>query len=215
MVQLGGFVLERLLVCALGWESVYRLAGLVLAAGWAGSHLVDPAAATEKHRAALKTSGASYCASICHAALVTVRGCGHLAVLLGGASEAAKLSIDAAPAGSSVEREQQAILVSCHLFLGYLLVDLCHVVAHYPALGGLDMLAHHGIFIFCAAGAGYCRVLGFAFSWLIIGEASTVLLGVRWLLINTGRGESAGMVAANVLFGAHALSLLDLRARRA
>ena len=141
-----------------------------------------------------------------------------------------------------------------HLFLSYLLVDLCHIIAKFPTLvrgpglkvstpaqtkhpgwylefefqttqGGADMLAHHGLFIFCAAACGGCRVLGFAFGWLIIGEvrqclsvvfplpswlrqclfladfqASTVLLGVRWLLINTGRGGSAAMAVANACF---------------
>ena len=46
------------------------------------------------------------------------------------------------------------------------------------------------------------QVLAFSFSWLILAEASTVWMGIRWLLINTGRGDSTAMHIANACFGA-------------
>jgi hypothetical protein len=99
------------------------------------------------------------------------------------------------------------------------------------------MIAHHFIFIFCSLVCGKLRVLGFAFSWLIIGELSTgmhphthtravlkqllglpdvdplcgccaVLLGIRWFLIKSGRGASSWMRWTN---GAFALTFFATR----
>jgi hypothetical protein len=67
-----------------------------------------------------------------------------------------------------------AIEQTNHLFLSYLLIDLCHMLASFPRLGGFDMIAHHTVFITCSMVCGILRVLPFPFAWLILGELSTI-----------------------------------------
>lgn len=116
--------------------------------------------------------GPSYFVSIMHATIVGVRGVFHATSLLGAPSNV-KL-VMAAAHGTQWAETLSAIEQTNHLFLSYLLVDLCHMLASFPRLGGLDMIAHHVVFIVCSAVCGSLRVLPFPFAWLILGELSTI-----------------------------------------
>ena len=50
--------------------------------------------------------------------------------------------------------ELRGVELSNHFFLSYLLYDIWHIMLAYPKLGGLDMLAHHALFIGCALTCG-------------------------------------------------------------
>ena len=76
------------------------------------------------------------------------------------------------------------------VFFGYMMDDLAHVLARYPKLGKMDMVAHHLVFIVCSILAGYAQIFVFPFSWLLIGELSTPLLTVKWFLRQSGLGQS-------------------------
>ncbi|CAN8075787.1 unnamed protein product [Agarophyton chilense] len=84
---------------------------------------------------------------------------------------------------------------------GYLLTDLLHIIAQYPQLGKMDIVMHHVAFLACAISAGYYSLHPFAFSWLIIGEASTPFLNARWFLIRAGKGSTRYFRAIEAMFG--------------
>ena len=50
------------------------------------------------------------------------------------------------------------------VFFGYMIDDLAHVLARYPKLGKMDMVAHHLVFIVCSILAGYAQIFVFPFS---------------------------------------------------
>ena len=86
------------------------------------------------------------------------------------------------------------------LFPSWLLYDLAHLLLSFPALGAADTVAHHAGFICASAICGAHRILPFAFGWLIVGELSSPLLNVRWLLIHAGRRRVAVLQRVNVGF---------------
>jgi len=66
------------------------------------------------------------------------------------------------------------------IFLGYLVQDTFHMVLRYPKLGKLDMVIHHFVFCLAAVLAGATQTMTLPFAWLLLGEASTPLLTMRW-----------------------------------
>jgi len=112
-------------------------------------------------------------------------------------------------------------------FLAYLLYDLLHVLAAFPRLGGADTAAHHCAFLLSAVVAGTQRAFSFAFGWrapesshllssltlpcrLILCEASTPLLNLRWLLKSLKReGCDAQLTAFARRLGFSRLAGLD------
>jgi len=85
-------------------------------------------------------------------------------------------------------------------FLGWLLMDMVHLLTHFPVLGGVDMLLHHAGFSAVALlGMGF-RFLPLVVGWLLLGELSSIFLNARWLLINTDRGASRALHRCNVAF---------------
>jgi hypothetical protein len=87
------------------------------------------------------------------------------------------------------------------LFFGYMVDDLVNVLARYPKLGKIDMVAHHAVFIACAILAGATQTFLFPFSWLLAGELSTPLLTVRWFVRQLAATESPALVTAAKLMG--------------
>ena len=87
------------------------------------------------------------------------------------------------------------------LFFGYMVDDLVNVLAYYPKLGKMDMVAHHFVFIACAILAGGTQSFLFPFSWLLAGELSTPLLTVRWFIRQLAAMESPALVTAIKLLG--------------
>ena len=154
------------------------------------------------------SSGPASLTSMTHAAIVGCRGVLHCWTLHDAPLEVQLSITEAGEAGGAWQGALQSVELTNHLFLSYLVFDLLHNLAVHPRLGGVDMLVHHVLFIACSAICGGLRVLGFAFAWLITGELSTVWLGVRWLLIKSGRGATRAMAAANAAF---ALTFLATR----
>ena len=68
------------------------------------------------------------------------------------------------------------------LFMGYLVQDTTHMVIQYPNLGKMDMMIHHVVFCVAAVLAGSTQTMTLPFSWLLLGEASTPILTVRWCI---------------------------------
>eukprot|EP01043_Picozoa_sp_COSAG02_P059388 COSAG02_NODE_7562_length_2960_cov_4.329256_1_plen_296_part_10 len=92
----------------------------------------------------LAEQGPSYFVSLLHASIVGVRGVFHATSIVGAPSNV-KL-VMAAGHGTHWAATLSAIEQTNHLFLSYLLVDLCHMMASFPQLGGFDMIAHHTVF---------------------------------------------------------------------
>ena len=87
------------------------------------------------------------------------------------------------------------------LFFGYMVDDLVNVLAQYPKLGKMDMVAHHVVFIACAILAGGTQTFLFPFSWLLAGELSTPLLTVRWFVRQLAAVQSPALITATKLMG--------------
>jgi hypothetical protein len=85
----------------------------------------------------------------------------------------------------------RGVELSNAFFSAFLAFDLFHVLRLYPKLGGVDTVAHHLVFLTCSIINGGYQILPYPFSWLIIGELSTIFLNIRWALIKTGRGSAA------------------------
>lgn len=137
--------------------------------------------------------GPAYAVSTVHALFAAARGVRHL-VRLWGAPNVVKLCVP--PPSALTERmapflpETSGVVLTNVSLAGYLLSDLIHVLWHYPNLGKVDTVAHHVAFFSCALVAGRYALYPFAFGWLIVGEASTPLLNLRWFLIRQGHGAS-------------------------
>merc|ERR1712071_65851 len=78
---------------------------------------------------------------------------------------------------------------------------------------------HHAAFIGASLINGIYFIFIFQFSWLILGELSSVFLNWRWFLIQSGRGDSATMKYCSLAFAslffstrviAYGLGLADL-----
>lgn len=151
-----------------------------------------------KIRTKLRRQGASYLVSTIHAVVQTARGLNHLFTLfrapitlklyhpsndLYPGHLASLLSTTTLGSSTKYLRENDAILASNLLLTSYLLSDLIFVLLNYPSLGRMDVVLHHTAFLYCSVIGGYYQMNTFMFTWLIIGEASTPLLNLRWLLL--------------------------------
>lgn len=83
-------------------------------------------------------------------------------------------------------------LLSLHCFIGYLLVDLIHIVRFFPHCGRWDMIAHHAGFIVFTAVAIECGVLPIVGSVLLLHECSTIPLNLRWFIVHWLPGRADG-----------------------
>merc|ERR1719352_2273283 len=97
-------------------------------------------------------------------------------------------------------RDHGLAFVASSAFLGWLLSDLVHLLLFWPVLGGVDMLLHHATFAcLTCLGVGY-RMCPLVVGWLLLGELSSMPLNMRWILINTGRGDSRALARTNFAF---------------
>lgn len=145
----------------------------------------------------------AYIVSTVHAVFAAARGVRHI-VRLWPAPNVIKLCIPTkvtAEAAPFLAESFGVILTNISL-AGYLTSDLIHVAWHYPHLGKKDTIAHHFAFLSCALIAGHYQMFPFAFAWLIVGEASTPLLNLRWYLIRQGHGASKMLVHVSTVFAA-------------
>jgi len=140
--------------------------------------------------------GGSYMTAFLNACMCSFLGCWILlAYLLGTDGLGRAIALDDGPAVN-------AVYTATRSFIGWLLMDCCHLLTHYPALGGVDMLVHHSLFLLMGAlGYGY-RVVPFVCGWLLLGEVSSIPLNIRWFLIQSGRGHSQMLAYTNYAFAA-------------
>jgi len=75
------------------------------------------------------------------------------------------------------------------IFIADIIVDGIFVLRHYPALGDATIVFHHGLFLLCGCVSFANALYPFPLAWLLMGEASTIFLNVRWWLITTDRGD--------------------------
>lgn len=82
------------------------------------------------------------------------------------------------------------VTISGHIFVGYIFYDVVHALV-MKDLRKIGDIVHHILFL----GISYLglthRILQFAFSWLILGEVSTIFLNIRWFLFKAGLEESS------------------------
>jgi hypothetical protein len=141
-----------------------------------------------KNLQTIQTCGPSYIVSTIHAIIVTARGCIHL-IQLWDAPSFDKFVIPSSFAlqddNTNMNYRGAHLLVARTniIFVSYLLYDVCHVIYQYPKLGKVDTILHHILFIICSFINGTYGIMAFAFGWLIVGEASTIFLNIRWFLI--------------------------------
>lgn len=186
----------------IAWEILFQLSSTWLRYGGIDKLL---ASNDKSLKSLLLSQGPSYVVSIVHSALLGVRGIEHLTDFLLPSGEKVNYFEDDGIGENSIYNKVQT---SNLVFFGYLIYDLYHVLLLYPKLGGPDMVIHHLLFMTCCVINGYYRIFPFQFGWLILGELSTFLLSVRWLLIKTGRGSSRMFHAVQLLF---AIAFLVIR----
>jgi hypothetical protein len=88
------------------------------------------------------------------------------------------------------------------LFLGYLVQDTTHIVWNFPRMGKADMLAHHCVFMVASILSGASQTMMLPFCWLLLGEASTPLLTLRWTIQSAAYSlESEKVVKVAKAFG--------------
>jgi len=172
-----------ILAFALGWEVIYQVGK------WACAHYC---AQWPK----LASLGSSYLAAFINACVCSVAGLWICISLLSADDDARALIRD----GDEYAMTTVAVLLAAHSFIGWLLMDIVHLITHFPDLGGTDMVIHHVCFILLACvGYGY-RVLPLTGGWLLLGEVSSIFLQLRWYLINSGQGESPMLQWTNYAF---------------
>lgn len=160
------------------WLSTSVLRKLVKKDGFA----LDP-----NHHEILVSHGPSYVCSMIHCLINGYCGIVQLVGLYDAPSE---VKLVFPPVPEEVTQYIRGVELSNAFFFAYLAFDLFHVLRSYPKLGGIDTVAHHCVFLTCSIINGGYQILPYPFSWLIIGELSTIFLNIRWALIKTGRGST-------------------------
>lgn len=181
------------------WELLY----------WVSRLAMRSLAARSFFHSQVRRDAPAYIVSTAHAIYAASRGFTHLRVL----AQAPPIlknhlpqdvtvfvsSIGEKAALTFVNESRRVVQTNASL-AGYLTSDLIRVITSYPNLGKLDTIAHHAVFLFCAFVAGWYRIYPFMFSWLILGEASTPFLNMRWFLIKQGMGDTQLMAIVSILF---------------
>lgn len=166
--------------------------------------------AAQQRMERLRTHLPSYLLSTVHAVVQVRRGVRHLLVLFR-APIFLKLhnplvfgAYGDFPPGASYlaryVREGSSVHQSNSMLVAYLLVDAVAMAAHWPHLGGPDMLLHHAAFLYCALVGGLLHLNVFMFTWLILAEVSTPFLNIRWLMLQLGMAGSPAFTVVQVLF---------------
>lgn len=182
----GELQVAKMLGFACFWEVLYQIAKAALA--------------SSPHEKVAQL-GASYTVAFINAAMCTVGGFWCVASLWAG-EYAGRLIVTqvSSPYWPGLQAGELVYEHLAHMFLGWLLYDAVHVAMWYPKLGGVDTVAHHIGFISLTCLGSMYRVIPFSVAWLLLGEASSLPLNVRWFLINTGRGATPALKVTNVVF---------------
>lgn len=159
----------------------------------------------QERRAKLVERGPAYLVSTMHAFIVTFRGLQHVFVIFR-ASKFLKTHIPSElfytprPNERKIMRELHRVERSNLILTSYFLSDLHHVLINYPNIGGIDTVLHHLAFLYCSFIGGAFKLNPFMFCWLILGEASTPFLNLRWLIINSGYGHTLFLRVVELIF---------------
>ena len=145
----------------------------------------------------IREQGASYGAAFVNALVCSIAGVYITGELLAYDDVRVRaLVLDEPP----YEAVTATVFLAVQSFVGWLLMDLFHILTHLPTLGGWDTVLHHAGFVALAVcGYGF-RVCPFVVGWLLLGEVSSLFLEVRFFLINSGRGETRAMRLTNYAF---------------
>ena len=185
-----------LVIPRMTWQGIEWRVILAFALSWELLYLFFKAyCASSRSRYAdwpkVASLGGSYATAFLNALVCSVAGCWIVATELYDDDTHKAIMLPDRPA---------IAYVAAQSFLGWLLMDIIHLCTHYPTLGGFDMLCHHACFIILAClGSGF-RYAPFVVGWLLMGEISSLFLNIRWLLINTGRGDTRALTTTNYLF---------------
>ena len=183
-VEWQGVDWSHVFIFALAWEACYQMSKR-----FCQHYYVDHPKVVEL--------GGSYFTAFANAWVCSVAGVIAFVSLLG-EDEAVRSLVF--PPGETPRLASIGVYMAAHSFLGWLLSDVIHLVTHWPALGGVDMLIHHACFTCLSMiGTGY-RICPLVIGWLLMGEISSIFLNIRWLLINTGRGDSRLLKRVNLAF---------------
>lgn len=149
--------------------------------------------------------GPSYVTAGVHALLLSGRGIIHFLDLIheDPAVQVHKVTAEYVQDNShftQILNAQTSVMISNIMFCGWLCYDILHVLHLYPKVGGIDFLIHHVAFLGASVINGTYQIFIFQFSWLIIGELSSIFINLRWFLIQTGRGATSTMWLCNMLF---------------
>ncbi|CAJ1966821.1 unnamed protein product [Cylindrotheca closterium] len=147
----------------------------------------DGFALEPKHHHTLVSHGPSYVCSMIHC---VINGYCGIVQLIGLRDAPSQVKLVFPPVPEEVALYIRGVELSNAFFFAFLAFDLFHVLRLYPKLGGIDTVAHHSVFLTCSIINGGYQILPYPFSWLIIGELSTIFLNIRWALIKTGRGNT-------------------------
>jgi len=149
----------------------------------------------------LTTLGPSYVVSTIVAAITGVRGIFHFLDLLNAPVEVKMIGnrFDG-PMDLTWVRACAGVEQTNYIFSAFLVQDLVHLVIQFPKLGGIEQILHHSVFLLCSFISGHFQINHFPFSWLIMGELSTVLLEARWFLRQMGRGDGPLIGFVNLSF---------------
>ena len=190
-----GIVLWEVAATALAFEALYRSFG----AAFRTLSTRKGVALDPKRRLTFARDGNSYAVSFVHAFVVVWRGFQHLIEQYGAPLEY-KFVQQPYDSTSEWAAGAAAIEPTNTIFLAFLVYDVSHVLLEYPRLGGADVIAHHVLFAAASYVCGSNRVFPWPFAWLIIGELSTLPLNLRWVLIQSGRGDTRLMKWTNRSF---------------
>lgn len=170
---------RQFVVACLVWEALFRLCQFAIAIAVKVPFVVAGGSENRQARVEkLLRDGPSYAVSLIHAVLVVYIG---LPVFL--------RTVHATTDDQYSGRNEAAEWL-CAVFLGYLTQDVVHIFLVWPQLGGWDVIFHHATFFCCGAVCGYHALYIYPFTWLTLGEASTIFLNIRWFLLQSGRPAS-------------------------
>lgn len=163
---------------------------------WEGIYQISKKCCSLSDHPKIREMGASYATAFVNATFCSIAGL-FISTVLGSADIPERALVIDEPPLDAVTSMVYTIVQS---FVGWLIMDLFHVLTHFPSLGGWDTVLHHaGFIVLSLCGYGF-RVLPFAVGWLLLGEISTLFLNLRFFMINSGLGETRAMKLTNYAF---------------
>ncbi|KAL0370911.1 UNVERIFIED_CONTAM: hypothetical protein Sangu_0409200 [Sesamum angustifolium] len=88
--------------------------------------------------------------------------------------------------------QQPVLYISCffQVSIGYFLTDLAMIFYHYPALGGMEYVVHHGLSMFSIIQSLLCSQAQIYILMVLFTESTTPFVNLRWYLDVAGLKNS-------------------------